>query len=252
MSRRANRNGNGNNVRRWGRLHRWCGIGAVAFVIVLSISGIALNHAELLGLNQRYVQAEWLLYFYGIEAPPPAGNYRAGAHQVTQLGERLYLDERELAANAGPLAGAVEVGEVIAIAAGATLLLATSAGELIESLEIDGAGTIGRIGRLERTVVVSKGGLWYRSDEEIVSLSPVAGIAAMEVNWSAPTPIEPARLKKLGRLYRGRGITGARLLADLHSGRLFGRHGPLVMDLAGVVLLVLGATGLILFIRRRR
>ncbi len=248
MQRRVNGNG---NIRRWGRLHRWCGISAVAFVIVLSLSGIVLNHAHSLGLDERYLKAEWLLDFYGIEAPPPAGNYRAGAHQVTQLGERLYLDRRELGASLGPLAGAVQVGEVIAVAAGSTLIVATGAGELIESMAIDGPGTIDRIGRADRTVVVSKGGLWYRSDEELISLSPVSGTGAIDVAWSDPNPIEPARLEALRQLFRGRGISAERLLADLHSGRLFGRHGPLVMDLAGVAFVFLGLTGLVLFLRRR-
>jgi len=51
--------------------------------------------------------------------------------------------------------------------------------------------------------------------------------------------------------YRGTGITVARLLADLHSGRLFTRAGPLAIDLVGVLLIALSVLGVILWLKGR-
>ena len=42
------------------------------------------------------------------------------------------------------------------------------------------------------------------------------------------------------------------VLLDLHSGRLFGAQGELVMDLAAICLLILAASGIWLFFLRQR
>ena len=244
-----------NGGRHWARrLHRWFGVSVLLFVVILSISGVILNHAETLGLNERYVQNQWLLDWYGIDAPPPTASYQAGAHRVTLLGGRLYFDHQELQANVLAVAGAVAVGEVYAVAAGRHLLLATGAGELIESIEVAGAGQgpIDRIGGQGQTVVLGIAGRWYRSDDQIVALEPVDRIEEEEIRWSLPSPIAGPDLTILQQLYRGRGVTIERLMADLHSGRLFGSLGPLVMDAAGVALLVLSISGLVLFLRYRK
>ena len=53
-------------------------------------------------------------------------------------------------------------------------------------------------------------------------------------------------MEVLEAAWRGRGLTVERLLLDLHSGRILGEAGPLLMDLVAVFLIVLSLSGLIL------
>ncbi len=47
--------------------HRRIGLVALTLVIVLAITGIALNHSETFKLDETYVNTSWLLNWYGIE-----------------------------------------------------------------------------------------------------------------------------------------------------------------------------------------
>ena len=52
------------------RWHWRIGIIATIFLIILSITGIALNHARLLGLDHIYLDAEWIMSLYNMDLPP--------------------------------------------------------------------------------------------------------------------------------------------------------------------------------------
>ena len=60
---------NGNGHSRFRRNHRFAGGTLVAFVLFLSLTGIALNHSTDLGLDRRYVTWNWLLDAYGMGLP---------------------------------------------------------------------------------------------------------------------------------------------------------------------------------------
>ena len=48
------------------RLHRSLGAGAAIFVIFMVLSGLAINHSNGLGLDQRHVSQSFLLDWYGL------------------------------------------------------------------------------------------------------------------------------------------------------------------------------------------
>lgn len=52
------------------RWHRRLGIIAVLFIVVLSITGIMLNHNAQFGLNKNFINSAWLLKIYNIEPEP--------------------------------------------------------------------------------------------------------------------------------------------------------------------------------------
>ena len=51
------------------RLHRSFGAGAAIFVLFMVLSGIAINHSNDLGLDQRPVVQTLLLDWYGLDKP---------------------------------------------------------------------------------------------------------------------------------------------------------------------------------------
>ena len=88
------------------------------------------------------------------------------------------------------------------------------------------------------------------SDADIGSFEPAAGTD--DIEWSKASDVPPALLESLRLLYRGRGLTIERVVADIHSGRIVGLAGPYFMDLVAILLIVLGISGLVIWLRPRR
>ena len=60
-----------------GRLHRWLGLGSIAFVLLLSTTGIVLNHKDDFRLDRMYLSSSWLLDWYGVESPAAEASFAA-------------------------------------------------------------------------------------------------------------------------------------------------------------------------------
>ena len=73
-----------------------------------------------------------------------------------------------------------------------------------------------------------------------------------DIAWSNASPPGADELAALAKAWRGRGVTVERVLLDLHSGRIFGLVGKLVLDLIAVVMIVLSVSGLLLARLRAR
>lgn len=231
--------------------HRYFGLTLAAFGVVLAVTGFMLNHTEALGLDSRYVRWSPLLDWYGISTPNSVAAFRVGERWVTQLGERLYLDERELAGQYGPLAGAIALPDALAIAAGQLLLL-TPAGEPIERLgPAEGLpGEIHRIGLTAATEpVVETAQGRFVADPDFLEWREDRG---HHVTWSVAAEPPAALHHRLVERYRGASLSWERLLLDLHSGRLFGRAGVWIVDLAALLLLLLAATGIWIWFKTTR
>ncbi|MGH8167872.1 MAG: PepSY domain-containing protein [Woeseiaceae bacterium] len=234
------------------RVHRWFGLAALLFVLLLSATGIALNHTSAWRLDERYLRWPWLLDAYGIEAPTPSASFADGNHRATQLGRRLYLDGRDLARDIDELAGTVVTGDFVVVATDQDVFVLTTSGELVErmSLAADLPAGIGAIGRAAGRVAVHSGVSLFRFDEHLVNLEPWTGNAVANPQWSIPSPPAADELSAIQDLYRGRGVTVERLLADLHSGRIITRFGPLLMDAVAVLLILLSLSGLWMWMQR--
>ncbi len=232
--------------------HRYMGLAAALFVVLLASTGLLLNHTERLGLAQRYISAGPLLDWYGIEAPPPPPAFHAGGHWVSRLGETLYLDDQVLLKDEGTLIGFVMLADFMVVAVEGELLLLTPGGRLIERLAgIHGvpagmqAVGLDRAGRL--VVRASHGD--YIVDEDFLAWRDVG---TAEAQWSVATALPEGLYRKLAALYRGSGLSMERLLLDLHSGRLLGGWGRYLMDGAALLMLGLAGSGVWHWARRRR
>lgn len=228
------------------RIHRWLGITALLFLLLLSTTGIALNHVSDWRLDERYVGWPWLLYAYGIEVPSTSASFAQDGHRATLIGRRLYLDGAELAREVDSLAGIATVAEAVVIATAGDVYLLTANGALIERVRVHETvtGPVEAVGMANNRVILRSGDDLFRFDESLLNLEPWNATPEDNLRWSAPSAVPAAEREELERLYRGRGITLARLLADLHAGRIVARVGPLLMDAAAVALIVLCLTGL--------
>lgn len=236
----------------WRWVHRRLGVASLVFVLWLSVSGIAMNHASAWGLDRRFIDAPWLLAWYGIEAPKPAAAYAVDGRWAVLLGERLYLDSRPIADGVDELTGAVATSSYLVIGAAHELLVLTRSGELVERIESGGliGDRIDAIGVREGRLVCRSGTRYYAADENVVTLLPSEVGPQQDVRWSRPGEPPAESLAEARRAYRGQVLTVERFLADLHSGRLLARPGSSIVDVAALMLIVLSITGLIMWSRR--
>lgn len=224
--------------------HRRLGALVAVLVLLLSLTGIALNHTEALGLDERYVTSGWLLDWYGVEPPEGGFGFVAGDRRITLLGDHLYAGRRLVGEPFNALHGAVVAEGMLAIAADGDVLLLTPELELVERLDRyqgvpEGLRDLG-VTDEGRLVVRTESGLWL-ADEQWLSWSSIPERGG--IGWAAAAEPPAALLADLRRDFRKRMLTLERALLDLHSGRLFGRFGPWVMDLAALLMAVLAVSG---------
>lgn len=245
----------GARLRIWLRRgHRWLGVVLVFFVLLLSITGIALNHASDWGLDRRYLAWSWLLDAYGIEAPPPTASFADGDFRATLLGERLYVDGREVAQEVTGLSGIATLDPLVLVGAQRMVYVITTAGEFVQAIDVGAElpGPIERVGRAGDRALLQSDGKLFRSDPDITGFESWDSESQDNVRWSAATPPEAAQLETIRASYRGRGLTVERVLADLHSGRIFTVTGTVIMDVVALCMIVLSISGLIMWMQHNR
>jgi hypothetical protein len=233
--------------------HRYMGVSAALFLLVIAATGILLNHTEDLKLDSRFVDSDWLLDWYGIQAPDTLVSFSCADRFITLMGQHLYLDRREIDGNYRQLSGAVCTADMLVVAVNNSILLLTPGGELIEQLQgEDGipAG-ISRIG-LDNSgrVVVHSSHDDYQADNDFTNWRRTQD--NRHIDWAQPAALEPGLQASLQHHYREEVLPIERVMLDLHSGRLFGRLGPWLFDFAAVLLILLSLSGSWIWLKRRR
>lgn len=233
--------------------HRYLGLSAALFVILLSGSGLLLNHSNDLDLKHRFLSSPLLLSWYGIKAPDKTVSFVAGRQTFTQMGKRLYCADAALAGEYSSLLGAVISGEMLVVAADNTLLLLTAECDLIERIsEIDGVPQdLAAIGLdAAGRPAVKAGQTTYRPDSDWLRWSPDEDV--LNIAWASPQQIPVELRERIQQQYLGNGLSMERVLLDLHSGRIFTRAGRGVADAIAILLIALALTGVWTGLKRRR
>ncbi|NND43813.1 MAG: PepSY domain-containing protein [Xanthomonadales bacterium] len=233
------------------RQHRAIGVTVSVFVLLVVLTGLALNHAALLRLDQRKLTHPGLLDWYGLDAPETIVSFEVHPQWLSHAGSRWYLDGVAVA-TAGEPRGAVAFAGWLLAADGDGLLLLTGGGEVVERIAWDSAarGAIEAVGRAadESVAVRSTRGTWF-ADADLLDWMPAGDVP---IRWARPADTPSTIRQDIINAHRGEAISLERLVLDLHSGRLFGSWGVWVYDLLAIGLAVLALTGLLLWFRGRR
>lgn len=234
-------------------LHRWhrrIGITVALFVLLLAVTGWLLNHTTRFELDKHYVSSQWLLDWYGIKPQNPPLSFAAGQHRVTQVDSHLYFDDQRISADIDRLIGAVKTDGIYVAAAQHALYLLLESGQLIEKLDSSagvpaGMRAIG-MNNEGQLIIRAAHGIYTTDLSTLDWRHPDNG----DVNWSQPSPAPQAHLDSVLNQFRGTGLSYERVLLDLHSGRLLGGFGVIVVDLAALLFVILAITGGIMWWRR--
>jgi len=229
--------------------HRWLGLGITVFVLLLSITGVMLNHAEKLKLNDVTTDADWLMSWYGIDGlSDDAVSFQIDDQWITSGNGWLYLNDKAIATTEGQVIGAVQTDLLVIVASSRKIYLFTHQGEQIEVYTPEGFDAeITAVGLSEGRPVVQAGEMVFKADEDVAIWQPYDG----DYVWSESTRFSEAYLSAINQHLRGGGLPFSRVLLDLHSGRFFAASGPLIMDAVAVILVLLNGLGVWLWWARR-
>ena len=232
-------------IRRW---HRTIGISCVIFIILLTISGILLNYTEQIGLNTIHITNKRLLDWYNIRAKS-SKSFAIQSNWITQIGSQLYFNKTKIADHITEnLIGAVSTQDGIMIALGTTFLLLTDNGEIIEKItDLDCLpAPIKTIGTTSKGTIVRTTQGDYLIDLDMQHCER-ADYLAIDIVHSLPPPKNLHT--ELSQLYRSHGLSLEKLIIDIHSGRILGQAGILLVNLMALLFLILSMSGIYLWFK---
>ena len=226
-------------------IHRWVGTFCALFLILLSVTGLLLNHNVRLGLDRWIIRSPFILKRYGMVPEGPIESIRMGTQIVGRLDGVLYVNAVPIVKTGALIGGFEQEGVLIIGHAKGLVLLELETGDLIDEIELK-SGELNAFGRLDSGREVFKAGdVFYGIDVHLSELEALEG----DLRWSGPIksggtlpgPIEEEMLVH----YAGEGISVYRVLLDVHAGRFFGVGGTVVMDLTAISVLYLVGSGLL-------
>lgn len=229
------------------RLHHRAGLVAALFVILMSVSGILINHAHDLKWDIEPLPASMLSRFYSVNLNNAETGFLSDSHWLTEQSGTLYFDDRPLSSCAPPLIGAAILEQNgIALCADEVVYFSDQ-GELIEK------GVVSQAGVTQLGVTV--GGLIAQSGDNYYSVALdgsewQAITAPQHVRWLLPQSLPDHISDALAAQNTVADLTWERFLLDFHSGRLFGIAGIIVVDISAVALIFLALSGSWLWLSR--
>jgi len=231
----------------WRRWHRWLGLLVALPVLVLSVTGVLLNHIESLDWADAPLPP-WLARSYGVPLSEQIYGSQVDGHWYAQTGERLFMDGSAVASCSAPFQGAVAVQGLTVAGCGGDLLLLQGSEQVERLRPGQGVPAFNRLGVAGEALVLETENRLLR-----FGLENLNSVVLAVPDWQ-PVVIEPLPAVLQPRLQAASvpaSLNWQRLLQDLHAGRVFGWAGQLVMDLAALLLVILALTGVIIWSRSR-
>lgn len=209
------------------RWHRRAGIFVLAWLVVLALSGVLINHAHDWGLDTAALPPALQQGFYGIES----------------AGDSYCASYPDLGVECSAVFARLEVGSQSLLLAGHSLFLLDAEGALIERIPAVQLGLSSVQGGLYR-----EGRILLRDHEAILSVdSDLLESVVLEGDEAAMTQNLDWTLPVAGEA-----ISWERLLLDVHAARFLGPFSRLFNDLAAALILFLAVTGFWLYLHKRK
>lgn len=228
------------------RWHRRAGLFSALVLILLTITGVMLNHTSEIGLNKTFVGQSWLLSFYGIPEPELV-SFKLPATTITgdEKGQ-LYLGSQPLQTCRGTLVGVAVNRTGFIAACEQELLFFDATGSLAEKLSaVYGLPTpVEHLGQCGALLCIRTPKRLFELDVEQLSFPPLVAITPQ---WSEPVTLAEPVHQAIVNSSRAQGLNWERVLLDLHSGRMFGATGVWVVDIAATLLFFLAVSGFVLW-----
>ena len=226
--------------------HRYIGLASAIVLIMLSVTGIALNHTEELALDSTMIQSPAVLDWYGIKTPDNINSFATKNHWLSQINHQLYFDGSPLLKTQSILIGAIETDEFIVAALKNSLILLSLEGEIVEQNPFEALQRIGL--NKYQSINIQSNNIITHSDDGLLSWKAQNN---KNIIWSTPSQLAESQTKIIKNKFRSTILPLERILLDIHSGRFFGAIGVLIVDLCGIFLILLALSGSAIWIKHK-
>ena len=197
------------------KIHRFLGITLVFFVIVLSVTGTLLQHAEDFNIRQKYASSNIARNFYDIK-PCTVHSTSIERKWISICNNNLYFNDVKIANNISALNEIYKKGNLYVI-------------------QYDGHK------------------ITINDNAEIINMKHMKKLNLKKNNILLKRSDIPGNLRKnIEDESIGKTITYERIIVDIHTGRLFGSIGVTLIDLVTIGLLILSVTGSFSWLRYKK
>lgn len=226
------------------RWHRRLGVVAAVFLLLLAVTGILLNHTHDIGLDRAPLESRFLRAHYGLETTGSSDMHELAGQSLSVRDGQLRLGG-ERVTDCPQLVGVMEKRDQVLVVCTDRLVLLTPDGQLIDQADSLRGIPSGLSAWSEQGDTILLKAEDSSLSVNLADLSVHSVEAGPDVRWQG----KPASVDMMAA--PADAITWERVVLDLHSGRLFGRLGVLLVDIMGVASMMLALSGLYLYLRRR-
>ena len=216
-------------------------------MILVTLSGLALNHTGDLELDRYYPQSSLLLWPY--ESTIEVRQGISTEDGWLYVSDQQVLLDSEILGECLQLIGFANTDSEMLLVCEEQWLLLSADWSLLELMDpaFFQLEHIKAVGTVEQGFAVQvDSGLWYGLALETYTALLLSNGASISVQYelsSLPLSIESSRNKT---------ISWQRLLLDMHSGRWLGKYGIWLVDIAAVILLFLALSGFWMWFSKTR
>ena len=228
--------------------HRWVGLTAAIFLIILTVTGIGLQHPNTFGLSQRFVQNETILSWYGLKMGKVDTAFRLGESYLVLSDGEVYWQNSNLLQVESLTGAALADNLLVFTDAFYYYLFDATTAEPIEQSKAP--AIISQSGVVDGRLVFRSQTSWFEFIEATTQFTEATPVDSKQLIQPVTLPIEVEQ--QLNQAKISHIISWEQLLTDIHTGRLFGGLGTLLIDLAALAILLLAITGLWSWSTRRK
>jgi hypothetical protein len=225
------------------KIHRWIGITAALWLLLLASTGLLLQHSHDWGLDSKFIHNQTLLKHYGVGKQYLA--FGDKHQQLLQIDQQIFINETVSIRIDKSIVAALYQPPNWILATATDMLWLDNKGQLIQQYDsYDGIKTpIQKLGLLEGELYYQTPRGLYNLNESTISKSTKANII-----WSKENS-NPSIKQKAITLSSKDYLSYEKFIFDIHAGIT---TASILNDIAAITLIMLSLSGILLFFRKSK
>ena len=224
------------------KFHRWLGVFASLWILLLATTGLLLQHSDQWGLDEKFIKNSFILKSYGIGVQFIA--FEQNGHQLTQIDGRLIEDSIVTIKLSYNINSAIYHQSNWIVTTNSQIHWLNASGQIIQSIdELDGLPLpVDNIG-------ISNNSLFILSDRKVYDLNTLkmTNQSSDSIKWVQAISNSQLKEKSI-QLTSSNYLSYEQLLFDLHAGIT---APSIINDMAAIALIILSLSGIYLFFRKK-
>ena len=229
--------------------HRRLGLASALFILLLTLTGVAINHSDDLGLDKTVVTQAWLLDYYGIAAPKHVAQFGHGPSTLYITDNLLWQNQQMILEAADTLISAAYTSNMLVAIDAQQLYLFDKHGQLQETQNTSTGLPPGLFALAiidDRVWLNTESGV-FKADDQLIEWQEVSALTTPVVWLNKSDTLDTDIIN----LARSANLSWQRVMLDLHSGRLFGHLTIWLWDLFALALLMVSLSGFWIWLKQK-